>query len=122
MSQTYREERTLTPRVHTRTGPEDTQGGVVEGATRRDFMRLTLFGTLGAMLLGATGAFLAFFWPRRTSPFGGVIQAGTIDDIANGEVVRFRDGKFYILRYQEGGRDVMQALYWKCAHLGCTVP
>jgi cytochrome b6-f complex iron-sulfur subunit len=124
MAQTYRPERTLTPRVHTRTGPEDTQGGIVEGASRRDFLRLTMLGTLGAILLGGVGGFLAFFWPRKTSPFGGKIQAGTLDDIVDNDVIRFRDGHFYLSRYKEPttGQDVMQALHWKCAHLGCTVP
>jgi len=125
MAQTYRgPERTLTPRVHTRTGPEDTQGGIVEGASRRDFLRLTLFGTLGLMALGGVASFLAFFWPQKTSPFGGKIAAGTTDDIANDDVVRYRDGHFYLSRYKEPttGQDVMQALHWKCAHLGCTVP
>ena len=47
MAQQTRTERTLTPRIHTRLGPEDTQGGLVEGASRRDFLRLTMLGSLG---------------------------------------------------------------------------
>ncbi|HUS14172.1 MAG TPA: ubiquinol-cytochrome c reductase iron-sulfur subunit [Chloroflexia bacterium] len=125
MSQQARTERTLTPRVHTRPGPEDTQGGLVEGASRRDFMRLTMLGSLGAMTLGGLGAFLAFFWPQRTSAFGSKITAGTLDDIKDGDVVAFRDGKFWLSRYKEpalGDKSVLIALYWKCKHLGCTVP
>jgi cytochrome b6-f complex iron-sulfur subunit len=29
-----------------------------------------------------------------------------------------QEGKFYIVRTDDG----IQALYWKCVHLGCTVP
>ncbi|MGI8588110.1 MAG: ubiquinol-cytochrome c reductase iron-sulfur subunit [Chloroflexia bacterium] len=125
MAQQVRGERTLTPRVHTRPGPEDTQGGVVAGASRRDFIRLTTLGALGVMSLGGTVAFLAFFWPQKTSPFGGKISAGTVSDLKDGDVVRFPTGKFYLSRYKEpalGNKSVMVALYWKCKHLGCTVP
>lgn len=122
MTQQARTERTLTPRVHTRPGPEDTQGGLVEGASRRDFLRLTMLGALGAMALGGVGGFLAYFWPRRVGTFGGKINAGTLDDIKDGEVLRFREGKFWLSRFKEGDKDVLMALYWKCKHLGCTVP
>src|SRR5689334_11929231 len=128
MAQRTQTERTLTPRIHTRLGPEDTQGGLVEGASRRDFLRLTMLGSLGVMALGGVGAFLAFFWPQKVGTFGGKVQAGTLDDIKDGDVIAFREGKFYLSRYQETqagatqGKDVMVALYWKCKHLGCTVP
>ncbi|HET7078381.1 MAG TPA: ubiquinol-cytochrome c reductase iron-sulfur subunit [Chloroflexia bacterium] len=125
MSQQVRTERTLTPRVHTRPGPEDTQGGLVQGASRRDFLRLTMLGSLGVMSLGGIGAFLAYFWPRKIGTFGSKISAGTLDDIKDGDVLMFREGKFYLSRYQEpalGNKDVILALYWKCKHLGCTVP
>jgi cytochrome b6-f complex iron-sulfur subunit len=125
MTQNVRTERTLTPRVHTRPGPEDTQGGLVQGASRRDFLRMTMLGALGVMGLGGVGGFLAFFWPRKVSAFGGKINAGVIDDFKDGDVKVFREGKFYISRFQEpalNNKSVMVALYWKCKHLGCTVP
>jgi cytochrome b6-f complex iron-sulfur subunit len=129
MAQPARGERTLTPRIHTRMGPEDTQGGLIEGANRRDFLRLTMLGSLGVMSLGGIGAFLAYFWPRKIGVFGGKIQANTVDDIKDGDVMMFREGKFYLSRFKETtpgaptlGKDVMVALYWKCKHLGCTVP
>lgn len=126
MQSSARRERTLTPRVHTRPGAEDTQGGIVEGATRRDFLRLTLLGTLGAMLLGGAGAFVAFFYPKRTSAFGSNITAPvTVSDIkaAPTEIIRVREGKFYLSPVQTAdGKLGLMALYWKCKHLGCTVP
>jgi len=132
-----RRERTLTPRVHTRPGAEDTQGGVVEGATRRDFLRLTLLGTLGAMLLGGLGAFVAFFYPKQVGTFGGKVTAPvTLTDLkATPDVYRVREGKFYLSVFDMSepvpgthppvagqGKLGVMALYWKCKHLGCTVP
>ncbi|HMA38123.1 MAG TPA: ubiquinol-cytochrome c reductase iron-sulfur subunit [Chloroflexia bacterium] len=125
MAQQLRSERTLTPRVHTRPGPEDTQGGLVEGASRRDFLRLTMLGSLGLMALGGLGAFIAFFVPQKVGTFGSKVKALTIDDIKDGDVVRYQPGKFWLSRYKEpalGNKSVLIALFWKCKHLGCTVP
>ena len=126
MQNTARRERTLTPRVHTRPGAEDTQGGIVEGATRRDFLRLTLLGTLGAMTLGGLGAFVAYFYPKQISAFGSKITAPvTVAEIKSDPtaVQRVREGKFYLSPVTlEDGKLAIIALYWKCKHLGCTVP
>jgi cytochrome b6-f complex iron-sulfur subunit len=113
---------TLTPRTGIEGGsrPEDTAGGAVApGATRRDVLKWGLFGSLLAMLGGGTAAFLAFFYPKRTSPFGSKIAVtGTLADYPLNSVTRIREGKFYLSHVPEG----LLALYWKCAHLGCTVP
>jgi cytochrome b6-f complex iron-sulfur subunit len=114
---------TLTPRtgVEAPRRPEDTAGGVVvqREATRRDVLRWGLFGSLLAMLGGGVAAFLAYFWPRRVGTFGSRIQIpGTVADYPVGTVERIREGKFYLSHVPEG----LLALYWKCAHLGCTVP
>src|SRR2546423_9285405 len=112
---------TLTPRtgVDARGRPEDTAGGVVAPRTRRDVLKWGLFGSLLAMLGGGTAAFLAFFYPKKTSPFGGKVAVpGSVSDYPVGTVFRVREGKFYLSHVPEG----LLALYWKCAHLGCTVP
>jgi len=62
--------------------------------------------------------FLSFFTPRRLGAFGGTVVAGSVTDFKIGDVKQVRDGKFYITRVPEG----FFALYWKCPHLGCTVP
>jgi cytochrome b6-f complex iron-sulfur subunit len=113
---------TLTPRtgIEARNRPEDTAGGrVVPQTTRRDVLKWGLFGSLLAILGGGGAAFLAYFYPRKTSPFGGrITMQGTLADYPEGSVTRVREGKFYLSHLPEG----MIALYWKCAHLGCTVP
>jgi len=35
-----------------------------------------------------------------------------------GDVVAVREGKYYLTRSEDG----LMALYWRCVHLGCTVP
>jgi cytochrome b6-f complex iron-sulfur subunit len=114
---------TLTPRtgVESPTRPEDTAGGVVvpRTNTRRDVLKWGLFGSLLAMLGGGTAAFLAYFYPKKVGTFGSKIAVpGTLTDYPEGSVTRIREGKFYLSHVPEG----LLALYWKCAHLGCTVP
>src|SRR5947208_11017803 len=112
---------TLTPRtgVSSPGRPEDTSGGAVAPTTRRDFLKWGFFGSLLAMLGGGVAAFLAFFYPKRTSSFGSKITTSfAVSDIPVGHVERVREGKFYLSHVPEG----MLALYWKCKHLGCTVP
>jgi cytochrome b6-f complex iron-sulfur subunit len=92
---------------------------VVVKAPRRDFLKWTFFGSLLALLGGGGAAFLSYFYPKRTSAFGGKISLpGTPADYPPGSVTRVREGKFYLSHVPEG----YLALYWKCKHLGCTVP
>ncbi|MEO8286426.1 MAG: Rieske 2Fe-2S domain-containing protein [Chloroflexota bacterium] len=112
---------TLTPRTGVEgTGrPEDTAGGRVAPKTRRDVMKWGLFGSLLLMLGTFAGGFLQYFYPRKVGTFGGKVTVpGTVADYPEGTVFRVREGKFYLSHVPEG----MLALYWKCKHLGCTVP
>ena len=94
MAQNARTERTLTPRVHTRPGPEDTQGGLVQGREPARFPAHDDARRAGPMGLGGVGA----FWPSssrsKVSAFGGKINAGVIEDFKDGDVKVFREGKF----------------------------
>jgi len=117
-----RRRETLTPRtgVERPSRPEDTAGGqVAPKPSRRDFLKWGLFGSLLLMLGGFGQAFLMFFYPKKLSPFGSRIPVpGTLEDYPEGSVTVVREGKFYLSHVPDG----MLALYWKCAHLGCTVP
>jgi cytochrome b6-f complex iron-sulfur subunit len=117
-----RRRETLTPRTGAElpSRPEDTAGGQVAPRTsRRDFLKWGLFGSL-LLMLGAFGqGFLMFFYPKKLSPFGSAITVpGSVADYPEGSVTVVREGKFYLSHVPEG----LLALYWKCAHLGCTVP
>ena len=113
---------TLTPRtgVEAPARPEDTAGGTVAPTyARRDVLKWALLGSLLATLGGGAAAFLLYFTPKRTSKFGSRITLeGTLADYPVNSVTRVREGKFYLSHVPEG----LLALYWRCKHLGCTVP
>ena len=52
-------------------------------------------------------------------PVGKVLVAGPVDRFDPGTVTAFREGKFYLVRLDDGG---FLALHRQCTHLGCTVP
>jgi cytochrome b6-f complex iron-sulfur subunit len=52
-------------------------------------------------------------------PLGKVLVAGPVDRFDPGTVTAFREGKFYLVRLDDGG---FLALHRQCTHLGCTVP
>lgn len=85
---------------------------------RRLWFRWLGWGAIGAVLGEWAIGFLAFFYPNKTGAFGGVVAAGVVDDYKVGDVKVIREGKFYVTRVPEG----FLALWWKCPHLGCTVP
>ncbi len=87
--------------------------------TRRLAFRWLGWGAVLALLGQWTVGFVfGFFWPQKTGAFGGSVTAGAVGDFKVGDVRVVREGKFYITRVPEG----FLALWWKCPHLGCTVP
>jgi cytochrome b6-f complex iron-sulfur subunit len=85
---------------------------------RRLILRYGLWGMILAFLGQLSGCFLGFFWPKKVGAFGGTITAGDVSEFEVGDVKVVREGKFYVSRVPEG----FLALWWKCPHLGCTVP
>lgn len=87
--------------------------------SRRSFTRNAALGATGIVLAQTGVAFVTLLWPNRTGAFGGEIAVGAsnIPDV-NGAPFRNTDGNFYIVHNDDG----IQALYWRCVHLGCTVP
>ncbi len=94
--------------------------------SRRVTRRLTLrwlgwgavLALLGQWAIGFANPVGGFFVPKRLGAFGGAITAATTDELKVGDVKMLREGKFYLTRVPEG----FMALWWKCPHLGCTVP
>lgn len=110
-----------------RLAAEAVSGGYSEGAAaaartgvpRRLVFRWLGWGAILAILGQWTAGFvLGFFWPPKTGAFGGLVNAGNAADFKVGDVKVVREGKFYVSRVPEG----FVALWWKCPHLGCTVP
>jgi cytochrome b6-f complex iron-sulfur subunit len=85
---------------------------------RRSLFRWTGWGTIMLLLGQASVGTLDFFWPRKVGTFGGQVNAGAVDSLQVGDVKLVQEGKFYLSRVPEG----ILALWWKCPHLGCTVP
>jgi cytochrome b6-f complex iron-sulfur subunit len=89
-------------------------------ASRRDFLKLTWAFFGGLVALEASGIIFAYLQPRLAEgEFGSVITAGPVDDFPAGSVTHVTNGRFYIVRLQDGG---FLAIYHRCTHLGCTVP
>ncbi len=113
---------TLTPRtgVDAPARPEDTAGGrTAPFQTRRDLLKWGLFGSLLLMLGGFGQMFLMYFYPKKVGTFGGKITLPeSIETYKADGMTRVREGKFFLSYVPEG----FLALYWKCVHLGCTVP
>lgn len=103
--------------AHLHSGP----GGTVARKlhSRRSFTRNAALGATGIVLAQLGIMFGTLMWPNKTGAFGGEISVGadSIPDV-NGEPFRHQEGKFYIVHTEDG----IEALYWKCVHLGCTVP
>jgi cytochrome b6-f complex iron-sulfur subunit len=87
--------------------------------SRRDFLRWTVAGASVFFLAEAAAGFVAFFWPNKIGKFGSkiTVPAANIPKVGADPIVD-RDGKFWLINNEDGAL----ALYWKCVHLGCTVP
>lgn len=87
--------------------------------SRRTFTRNAALGASAVVLAQLGLTFGMLMWPNKTGAFGGDITVGA-DNIpeSGGDPFRMQEGQFYVVRNDDG----IQALWWKCVHLGCTVP
>lgn len=87
--------------------------------SRRSFTRNATLGAAGIVALELAAGTVYLLWPNKTGAFGGDIVVPA-DLVPEQEATPFRDpnGKFYLVHTDDG----VEALYWKCVHLGCTVP
>ncbi len=99
--------------------------------SRRSFMRVSAFAGLMLSLGAFSAFFLAFFNLRSPQGFGRPVTVPKIQIPEPGaEPVRITGGKFWLVNLDgsegdvlgQGGAGGLLALYWKCPHLGCTVP
>jgi cytochrome b6-f complex iron-sulfur subunit len=98
---------------------------------RRSFLRVSVFAgltlTTGALVAGTLG----FVNARKPAGFGGTVVVPTSAvPLPGDEPKRLSQGKFWLVNLDHnqgdvfgvGGTGGLIALYWKCPHLGCTVP
>ena len=89
-----------------------------EERKRRSFLRTVMWSSAGLVLAESALAGLALFWPRKVEGFGSTIRAGEIERFRGRQRHPVPRREVLPSRLPEG----MIALYWKCPHLGCTVP
>ncbi len=113
------------------------------GVTRRQFLNRSIVGFMGLSLTGFGAAVLGFLWPPFITGFGAVLNIGTVDSLKSqvrdeDGFLKLPEGRMWVTEYPEGalakanevyspavlrGMEAgLVALYWKCPHLGCTVP
>ncbi len=86
--------------------------------SRRQFLGLSWAGALTVLLGQSVVTLLNFLRPVTTGSFGGLVYAGKVEEFAINSVNRVLQGRFYIVRTEDG----LLALWQKCTHLGCAVP
>jgi cytochrome b6-f complex iron-sulfur subunit len=87
--------------------------------SRRIFLRNALLGGAIVATTGTGVAAVAFSWPNKTGVFGKeVVVPSEAIPAVGAPPYKFLNGKFWLINNEDGAL----ALYWKCPHLGCTVP
>jgi cytochrome b6-f complex iron-sulfur subunit len=91
--------------------------------SRRNLLGITFWVGLGGGLLAFAGSMVDFLYPRGITGFGSVVQAGNVSQYPPGTKTQVPSGKFWMVNLtEEQGGPGFLALWWKCPHLGCTVP
>jgi cytochrome b6-f complex iron-sulfur subunit len=90
---------------------------------RRSFLSKVWLVLGGVALAEVVWIAVSFLRPRRHRAGAGdgtaLIVAGPVERFDPDSVTAFREGKFYLVRLEDGG---FLALHRRCTHLGCTVP
>ena len=90
---------------------------------RRSFLARTMRVLGGVAIIEAGWVAVSALLPnkRRMPAMDGpeVQEAGPVERFEPGSVTAFADGRFYLVRLDDGG---FLAIHRKCTHLGCSVP
>jgi cytochrome b6-f complex iron-sulfur subunit len=91
--------------------------------SRRRVLQIGFWSSLGAIIAGAGGCSLVLVYPSTVTGFGGRVTVNPGDVPAPGGKKEIAEGRFWLvsLTEEQGGPGLL-ALWWKCPHLGCTVP
>ncbi len=109
----------------TQEGHSDTAEAAVERSiepqsSRRSFLWKAWFGLAAVALVEAAWVVIDLLKPRRVvADETAVVTAGPVERFEPGSVTAFPQGKFYLVRLDDGG---FLAVSRECTHLGCTVP
>ena len=89
--------------------------------SRRAFLWKTWLGVAVLATAEMVWVLIDFVWPRKANgaASGTIITAGPVDQFPVDSVTAFPQGRFYLVRLEDGG---FLAVSRECTHLGCTVP
>lgn len=91
--------------------------------TRRRLLKLSFWAGLIASAAGSLGTGLDIVYPRKVQGFGGPVPAGHVSLYPPGSKARVMEARTWLVHLtEEQGGPGLLALWWKCPHLGCTVP
>jgi len=89
-----------------------------KGVSRRDFLRISLWGTLSFLAIMSLAAFWVSLWPKTKAGNAGLkVIVGEPADFPVGSVTYLRANRFYISRVDKG----FLAMSDICPHLACIV-
>jgi cytochrome b6-f complex iron-sulfur subunit len=101
--------------------PQPEPGGPI--VTRRRMLQIGFWSSLGAIIAGAGACGVDLIYPSEVTGFGGTVNVPAGDVPAPGEKKQVAEGRFWLVNLtEEQGGPGLLALWWKCPHLGCTVP
>ncbi len=91
--------------------------------SRRRMLQVSFWAGIGAMVAGMAACGLGIIYPPKVTGFGGTVSVPAAAVPKSGEKVQIGEGRFWLvnLTAEQGGPGLL-ALWWKCPHLGCTVP
>jgi cytochrome b6-f complex iron-sulfur subunit len=91
--------------------------------TRRRVLQMGFWASMGAAIAGMAACGVDLLYPRNVIGFGGVVSAGDVSLYPPGSKTQVPEGRFWLVHLtEEQGGPGLLALWWKCPHLGCTVP
>jgi len=91
--------------------------------TRRRVLQMGFWASIGAAVAGMAACGVDLLYPRNVIGFGGVVSAGDASLYPPGSKTQVPEGRFWLVHLtEEQGGPGLLALWWKCPHLGCTVP
>lgn len=91
--------------------------------SRRRILQIGFWSSVGAIIAGTVAGGLDLLYPREVRGFGGTVAVNASDVPPPGGKLEVPEGRFWLVNLtQEQGGPGLLALWWKCPHLGCTVP
>jgi cytochrome b6-f complex iron-sulfur subunit len=86
-------------------------------------LQTSFWAGIGAAVAGMAACGLDIIYPTQVTGFGGTVSVPAATVPQPGEKVQIGEGRFWLvnLTSEQGGPGLL-ALWWKCPHLGCTVP